>query len=97
MIYVCKKFLKKTFFNPKALMNFRNSLKISLSQDPLCFHNKEKNLPRTQCAPPTPAPYSSRMFISIPDAIWIRFVDKENISLYDRNTNNQTMIIKEIN
>ena len=27
------KFLEKKFFNPKTLINFRNSLKISLSQD----------------------------------------------------------------
>ena len=31
-----KKFLKKKF-NPKTFINFKNSLKISLSQDPWCL------------------------------------------------------------
>ena len=31
------------FFNPKTLINLRNYLKISLSQDPWCSHNKQKN------------------------------------------------------
>ena len=50
------KFLKKKNFYPKTLINFRNSLKISLSQDPGCSDNKQRNLPRTQCASPSPIP-----------------------------------------
>ena len=55
------KLLKKNHFNPKTLQNIRNSLKISLSQDPWYSHNKQKNLPRAQCAttPNTPPPYPS--------------------------------------
>ena len=45
------KFMKKIFFETKTWTNFRNSLKVSLSQDPLCAHNKQKNLRRAQCAP----------------------------------------------
>ena len=43
------KCLKKKNFNTKTLINLKNSLKISLSQDPYCSHNKQKNLPRAQC------------------------------------------------
>ena len=46
------KFLKKELFNPEVLIHFRNSLKISLSEDSWCSRNKQKNLPRAQCAPP---------------------------------------------
>ena len=46
------KFFEKTiyFLNSKCLMNFRNSLKISLSQNSLCSHNKQKTAAGT-CAP----------------------------------------------
>ena len=52
----------KKLFNPKTLINFRNSLKISLSQDLLCSHNKQKNW--AQCAlppPPCPQPMANRV------------------------------------
>ena len=38
-----------------TLKNFRNSLKIPLSQNPWCSHNKQKKLPRGKYAPPPPA------------------------------------------
>ena len=43
------KCLKKKFFNTKPLINLKNSLKISLSQDPCCSYNKQNNLPRARC------------------------------------------------
>ena len=45
------KFLKQKIFSPKSLINFKNSKKISLSQNPWCSHNKQKNLPWAQYAP----------------------------------------------
>ena len=42
------KFFKKYVFNPKTLINFRNSLKNWLSEDPWCSYNKQKSLPRAQ-------------------------------------------------
>ena len=38
------KIFKKEFLNPKTFVNFRNSLKISLSQYSLSSHNKQKNM-----------------------------------------------------
>ena len=43
------KIFEKKFFIPKTMVNFRNFLKMSLSQNPQCSHNKQKNLLQTQC------------------------------------------------
>ena len=49
--YHLNTFWKKFFFDLKTLINFRSSLKVSLSQNPWCFLNKQKNLPREKGAP----------------------------------------------
>ena len=38
------KIFEKEFLNRKTFVNFRNSLKISLSQYSLSSHNKQKNM-----------------------------------------------------
>ena len=43
------KVLENSNFNPKTLINFRNFMKVSFSQNPWYSHNKQKNLVRTQC------------------------------------------------